>query len=90
MLADAVTDLLTKWFANPGGITGGAVMALGLIGLLRRWIVPGWVYEAVMKDRDQLRADATALLKAYQLREEEERQWREARQRFGLAQQGDD
>lgn len=82
---DGTPDLPSSWLVNPDHITVAAMLVFLVLGLLKGWLVPGPMYEALRAERDQLRADAAAMLKAYQEREDEERQWRAEKVRHGLA-----
>jgi len=74
LFADAISDQLIKWISNPSGASLTAVLALLILGLMTGRIVPGWVHDAVVKERDTLRARSDTLLETLQHREEVERQ----------------
>lgn len=40
-------------YVQTGGTIG--VLTTAIIGILRQWIVPGWTYQAMVKDRDYYR-----------------------------------
>lgn len=51
MSVDAILDLANK-------LTVGAALLVAVIGVLRRWWVPGWLYRDVVRDRDEWKAIA--------------------------------
>jgi hypothetical protein len=50
-----VVDPTTDWtnYVQTGGTIG--VLTAAIIGILRQWIVPGWTYQAMVRDRDYYR-----------------------------------
>lgn len=51
-LGDGTTDNWTNYIQT-GGVVG--VLSLLVAGILREWLVPGWTYRAMVKDRDYYR-----------------------------------
>jgi len=63
-------ESLLKWLLTTNGISASGVLlgtlAVVLFGLHRRWMVPGWIYESALKERDEARS-------ALQLRHDEDK-----------------
>ena len=61
-----MADLTALWqIIQVGG--GPALVAILFTGFLQKWIVPGWLYQDVVKDRDAWRAKAESSLNDRQL-----------------------
>jgi hypothetical protein len=55
--AVGVTDVID--LASRGGVV--AFLILGLLAIVRKWVVPGWAYDEIRTDRDQWRKMAEEL-----------------------------
>lgn len=81
MIADALTDVLTKWIANPSGLTGGAALVLFVLGIMTGRIHTDAEFQRMKAERDALRASQDTYLEEYRNREREERRELAVRQR---------
>lgn len=58
-----------KWLAlNAGQITVGSLLAVflvaGVVALQRKWVIPGWLYDECIADRDRFEAKVEAVARA--------------------------
>jgi len=81
MLADAVTDVLTKWVANPNGLTGGAALVLFVLGIMTGRIHTDAEFRRIEAERNALRASQDAYLEEFRNHERELRRELAVRQR---------